>query len=49
MIDGSLVWCGDAVPLAYPRRDDCALRFMGRDVAVELVEALAKRDVWERA
>ena len=25
VMDGSLVWCGDVAPLAYPRRDDCAL------------------------
>ena len=45
VIDGSLVWCGDAAPLAYPRRDDCTLRFASREVAAELVEALTKSDV----
>lgn len=40
VIDGSLVWCGDTAPLAYPRRDDCTLRFVSREVAAELVEAL---------
>ncbi|MBR3325925.1 MAG: DEAD/DEAH box helicase family protein [Atopobiaceae bacterium] len=40
LIDGSLVWCGDTAPLAYPRRDDCTLRFVSREVAAELVEAL---------
>jgi hypothetical protein len=42
VIDGSLVWCGDVAPLAYPRRDDYTLRFVSREVAAELVEALAK-------
>ena len=37
VMDGSLVWCGDVAPLAYPRRDDCALRFVSREVAAELV------------
>lgn len=45
VIDGSLVWCGDTAPLAHPRRDDCALRFVSREVAAELVEALTKSDV----
>ena len=40
VIDGSLVWCGDTAPLAYPRRDDCALRFVSREVAAELTEAI---------
>lgn len=45
VIDGSLVWSGDTAPLAYPRRDDCALRFVSREVAAELVEALTKSTV----
>ena len=40
VIDGSLVWCGDVAPLAYPRKDDCSLRFVSREVAIELAEAL---------
>ena len=40
VIDGSLVWCGDVAPLAYPRRDNCTLRFANREVAAELAEAL---------
>jgi hypothetical protein len=40
VMDGSLVWCGDVAPLAYPRRDDCALRFVSREVAAELTEAI---------
>lgn len=47
VIDDSLVWCGDTAPLAYPRRDDCMLRFVSREVAAELVEALAKGDIRE--
>ena len=46
VIDGSLVWYGDLAPLAYPRRDDYALRFVGREVATELVEALMNSAVW---
>ncbi|MBR3315673.1 MAG: DEAD/DEAH box helicase family protein [Atopobiaceae bacterium] len=45
VVDGSLVWCGDTAPLAYPRRDDCALRFVSCEVAAELLEALAKSNV----
>lgn len=45
VIDGSLVWCGDTAPLAHPRKDDCALRFVSREVAAELVDALTKNDV----
>ena len=45
VIDGSLVWCGDAAPLAYPRRDDCTLRFVSREVTADLVDALTKNDV----
>lgn len=45
VIDGFLVWCRDIAPLAYPRRDDCALRFASREVAAELVDALTKNDV----
>ena len=45
VIDGFFVWCGDIAPLAYPRRDDCALRFASREVAAELVDALTKNDV----
>ena len=49
VIDGLLVWCGDIAPLAYPRRDDCALRFASREVSAELVDSLTKNDVWGRA
>lgn len=45
VIDGSLVWCGDAAPLAYPRRDDCTLRFVSREVAAELAETLKVQGV----
>ena len=45
VIDGSLVWCGDTAPLAHPRKDACALRFVSREVAAELVDALTKNDV----
>jgi superfamily II DNA or RNA helicase len=45
VIDGSLVWCGDTAPLAHPRRDDCALRFVSREVAAELADVLTKNDV----
>lgn len=45
VIDGSLVWSGDTAPLAYPRRDDCALRFVSREVAAEFVETLTKSTV----
>lgn len=40
VIDGSLVWSGDVAPLAYPRRDDSMLRFVSREVATELAEAI---------
>jgi hypothetical protein len=40
VIDGSLVWCGDVAPLAYPRRNDCSLRFVSREAAAELTNAL---------
>lgn len=43
VIDGSLVWCGDVAPLAYPRRDDCSLRFVSREVAAELTKALTTK------
>ena len=40
VIDGSLVWSGDVAPLAYPRRGDCSLRFVSREVAAELSVAI---------
>ncbi len=41
VIDDSLVWCGDVAPLAYARKDDCAIRFVSREVAAELTQALS--------
>lgn len=37
VIDDALVWYGDIAPLSYPRKDECSLRFVSREVAGELV------------
>ncbi|MBP3883941.1 MAG: DEAD/DEAH box helicase family protein [Olsenella sp.] len=40
ILDGGLVWFGDVAPLGYPRRGDCALRLVSREVAESLLETL---------
>ena len=36
--DEELVWYGSIAPLAYPRSDDCSIRFVSREVAASLLE-----------
>jgi hypothetical protein len=38
VLDGGLVWFGSVAPLAFPRRGDCALRLVNREVAASLLE-----------
>ena len=39
VFDGSLVWFGGIPPLAFAHADDCSVRIVNRELAVELVGA----------
>ncbi|MBR3326966.1 MAG: DEAD/DEAH box helicase family protein [Atopobiaceae bacterium] len=40
VVDDSIVWYGGIAPLAFPRREDCSLRIVSREVAASLLEAV---------
>lgn len=40
VIDDNIVWYGGIAPLAFPRREDCSLRLVSREVAAALLEAV---------
>ena len=40
VFDGSLVWFGGIPPLAFAHADDCSVRIVNRELAVELEGAL---------
>ena len=42
VIDESIVWVGDISPLGYPRKGDCSLRFVNREVAADLLAVLGR-------
>ena len=49
VIDEETVWCGTIPLLAFPKKEDCSIRFKNTEIAAELLDEIRHREETEAA